>query len=216
MPIIAAGIIGGASLLGGVFGNKASAKQSQAQMDFQGEMSRTAHQREVKDLRAAGLNPILSGTGGRGASTPSGAQAPQKDPITPAVTSALAAKRQALEIKLLDAQSDKTYSETQGQQNKNVSTALQAWIDGGLLESGKALAARAMAEAGYDKKSITFIINDLLDKLKNSAKGGAKPIRLEDLDEYEVMPIKPIQPRSQKTPGASGDKNYRHPRGRNK
>lgn len=41
--------------------------------DWQQYMSNTAHQRETNDLIAAGLNPILSATGGKGASTP-GAQ----------------------------------------------------------------------------------------------------------------------------------------------
>lgn len=53
--------------------NAASAAAANAQMQFQAEMSNTAHQREVEDLIKAGLNPVLSAN--YGASTPNGAMA---------------------------------------------------------------------------------------------------------------------------------------------
>ena len=51
-----------------------NAKEAQKTRDWQEDMANTAHQREIKDLKKAGLNPVLS-VFGDGSSTPSGATA---------------------------------------------------------------------------------------------------------------------------------------------
>lgn len=122
----------GLGVAGGIF----SASQANR---FAERMSSTAHQREVADLRKAGLNPMLSVN--RGASSPQGTSPDVTGSAQRGVSSALAAQQQKATIELTRAQTDAASAAagyTRGQ-------ALDLVRQG---EAGKYEVIRAAAEVG--------------------------------------------------------------------
>jgi hypothetical protein len=136
------------SLIGGFFSksgqesaNAANERIADKQMDFQERMSNTAHQREVKDLRDAGLNPILS-AGGSGASAPSGASIAMQNPNTEMGKSIGAALSTALQTKILASTAEKAKWDAESAMYERTMKGADALVAKDLWEEGTLLKAR--------------------------------------------------------------------------
>lgn len=104
--------------------NRANKKMARETMAFQERMSSTAHQREVADLKAAGLNPILSAQ--KGASTPGGAQANFENSAKGMASNYRGSKLVDKQAQLLDAQAKLADNNAAGVAYDNVPKKIMA------------------------------------------------------------------------------------------
>lgn len=170
---IGAAIAAGASLIGGMMTNNANEGNAQDNRDFQQQMSSSAHQREVRDLREAGLNPILSAKYG-GASTPTGSMATAQNFIGEAaregVSTALQSERLESEIELMKANALKATEDS------NLSRDMQ------IKSLYERVLLREQAEREHEETANKVKVGAILDEELATAKRAAT--RDAELDKF--------------------------------
>lgn len=142
-------IIGG--LVSGLLGssdqkdtNEANRAMSQEQMAFQERMSSTAYQRATKDMREAGLNPMLAYAQG-GASSPAGSTATMSSPVAAGLSSAHQSARLYADLDNLKETNKQIKSQTElNEANAKMADALKTKANADAMLSANSAANAAV------------------------------------------------------------------------
>lgn len=165
--------------IGGMFlQNEWSKSSAQKQRHWSENMSNTAHQRQVADLKKAGLNPVLSATG-TGASVPNVAQAqipPAGNILNQAVSNAIAAKTARANVKNINAQENLNVANSSNVKLDNqLEQEFQTWLNlpqnkkmkEGMFAGMASKRGNVRGEFGIPSKALYDVFNEINRMLKN-------------------------------------------------
>ncbi len=139
----------GVSLYGQERANIANKKLAREQMAFQERMSGSSYQRAVRDMKLAGINPMLAYAQG-GASSPSGQTARMEDVGGPAVASAMGMKRLVADLKLVEQQTEATRQQGFKSMSDALYTQTQDRILGAGVQVGLGVTPYGVIKKGLD------------------------------------------------------------------
>lgn len=159
------------ALGGDIWANEQNRKLAHDQMNTQILMSNTAHQREVDDLRRAGLNPILSAKYG-GASTPPGSSAQMINPVN-------SASRLLNENRLIAEQIDNIEADTAKKESeKNLLDTERDKMSGVDTDKTRQDIAESLTRAGVNTKQ--------LDSMQAQIESLAARVNLDTASAYNL------------------------------
>jgi hypothetical protein len=148
---------GGSGILSSALGlasaertNQQQVGLSREQMDFQRNMSNTAYQRAMADMKAAGLNPMLAYQQG-GASVPGGAMAKLIDPWSSAVSAGTATAQTASNVSKQSAEVGRITQEIRNLKAGEKLTAEQTKQVATVISHIKEQIQKTIAEKGLTK-----------------------------------------------------------------